>query len=152
VEAAEIDRPNPTMARHALYLAWLSEACLLEGTIDRADRLCREAVEIAQRRKERGHEAWALRLAAEIHACGPARNFDAADARFLSATALADELGMRPLTALARFGRGRLCLKRDEAAEGRKELLLARDLFREMDMRLWLPKAEEMLASLGTSI
>ena len=148
-EAAEVNRSKATMARHALYLAWLSEAFLLHGQFDEANRLCREAINVAQRRKERGHEAWALRLSAEIHSRGPSQEFEAAEAFFLSATALADKLGMRPLAALARLGRGKLWLKRGMASMAQGELLLARRLFDEMEMRLWQHKAEQALASIG---
>src|SRR5262245_29814516 len=51
-------------------LAWLSEITLLSGRRDDAVRLGERALELARTHKERGEEAWALRLLGQIHIGG----------------------------------------------------------------------------------
>jgi class 3 adenylate cyclase/tetratricopeptide (TPR) repeat protein len=118
-EAAEIDRAIPTMARHALYLVWLGEAYLLQGRFDEADRLCCKAIEISRRRKERGHEAWALRLSGEILARKSPPDLTAAAARLHSAITLADQLEMRALVASIYSGRSNALLNMGNSREAR---------------------------------
>ena len=47
--------------------AWLSEITLLSGRRDDAVRLGERALDLARTHKERGEEAWALRLLGQIH-------------------------------------------------------------------------------------
>ena len=48
-------------------IAWLSEITLLGRRRDDAVRLGERALDLARTHKERGEEAWALRLLGEIH-------------------------------------------------------------------------------------
>src|SRR5262249_20441460 len=50
---------------HAMWTAHLSEAYLLAGQIDKASTLTEHALALARERKERGIQAWALRLCGE---------------------------------------------------------------------------------------
>ena len=99
-------------------------------------------VTLAREHGERGHEAWALRLLGEIAAQGDPLDATQAERHYREAGALASELGMRPLQARCQLGLGRL--RRDRAA-----VLGAVDLFRSMDMRVWLAEAERELAGLA---
>src|SRR4030095_4845171 len=70
--------------------------------------------------KERGNEAPALRLLAEIAALQDPPNLDGAAARYGEALALAAELGMRPLVAHCHLGLAKLSWhthKREQAQE-----------------------------------
>ena len=49
-------------------LAALSEGYLLAGRLDEAMPLAQRALDVARQHKERGNEAWALRLLGEIAA------------------------------------------------------------------------------------
>ena len=49
-------------------MAWLAEAHLLAGRTDQAGELTGQGLELARAHKERGYEAWALRLLGEIDA------------------------------------------------------------------------------------
>src|SRR5439155_4366605 len=49
-------------AGQALRSAWLGESYLRVGRLPDAGRLARQALDLARAHKERGHEAWALRL------------------------------------------------------------------------------------------
>jgi hypothetical protein len=56
--------------------------------------------------------------------------------------ALAEELGMRPLVAHCQLGLGQLSRRRGKREQAREHLTAATTLYREMDMRLWLERAE----------
>jgi tetratricopeptide (TPR) repeat protein len=85
------------MGVHSLLVGWHGEAALSAGRIDEAEALAAEALDLACRYGEHGHEAWAHRLTADIAAH---RGADAAAERsYRCAIALAEELGMRPLVA-----------------------------------------------------
>jgi hypothetical protein len=53
------------MLDHAQRVVWLSEAYLLAGRLDEAYTQTQRAFEFARAHKERGHEAYALRLLGE---------------------------------------------------------------------------------------
>ena len=66
------------------------------------------ALEISHARKERGFQAYALRLVGDIAAQHEPRNVEQAEAYYHQALALAEELGMRPLQAHCHRGLGTL--------------------------------------------
>ena len=67
---------------------------------------------------------------------------------YRQALALADELGMRPLVAHCHLGLGKLYAQIGRRAEARASLSAAIELYRAMEMTLWLPQAEAALAEL----
>jgi hypothetical protein len=69
-----------------------------------------------------------------------------AEACYRQALALADELGMRPLQAHCHRGLGTLYAKLGQEETVRTELSSAINLYRAMDMTIWLPQAEAALA------
>jgi tetratricopeptide (TPR) repeat protein len=69
-----------------------------------------------------------------------------AETAYQHAIALAEELGMRPLQAHCHLGLGKLYGKMGRHDKARRELLAAIDLYRAMEMTLWLPRAEAALA------
>src|SRR5262249_11991342 len=122
-----------------------SEAYLLVGRWDEADRVARQAPSLARKRHERGNEAWAVRLLGTIAAHADQPDADQAESYYRQALSLADELGMRPLVAHCDLGLGTLYQKigRDERAQA--ELTTAADMYRTMEMTFWLEKAEAAL-------
>jgi tetratricopeptide (TPR) repeat protein len=150
-EAAEVDQQTPAMTRHALYLVWLGEAYFLQRRYAEANEACQQAIELSRQRKERGHEAWALRLHAEIRARGPTGHSAAREADFRAAVSLAASLNMRPLMALTHLGRGDVCLELGIMDEARRELLLALKLFYEMNMTLWHDRTMRALDSISVT-
>jgi len=62
--------------------------------------------------------------------------------------ALADELGMRPLVAHCHLGFGKLYGRVDKRRETREHLTIAEAMYRAMDMRFWLEKAEAEMKEL----
>jgi tetratricopeptide (TPR) repeat protein len=134
------------MARQGLQVAWLSEVHLLAGRLEEAHALAQHALHLARDYKERGHEAWILRLLGEITAPRDPLDGKQAEAFYRQALALADELSMRPLQAHCHRGLGTLYAKLGQEETVRTELSAAINLYRAMDMTFWLPQAEAALA------
>jgi tetratricopeptide (TPR) repeat protein len=124
----------------------LSEGYLMAGRHDEARRLAGLALDGSRERGERGYEAQALRLLAEI-AARQQPSDGSALARFGEALTLAVELEMRPLEARCQLGIGKLLLNAGNKREAGVALSTAVAMLGEMDMRLWLPEAEAALAA-----
>src|SRR5262249_55955264 len=101
---------------------------------------------LSREHKERGHEAYALRLLGEITSRRAPPDVEQAENHYRQAMALAEELAMHPLLAHCRRGLGALysCVGRLEQA--RAELSAAIELYRAMEMPFWLTRAEATLA------
>jgi tetratricopeptide (TPR) repeat protein len=123
-------------------MAWLAEAHLLASRPDEAGELGRQALELARAQKERGHEAWALRLLGEIATRRDPLDPAATADHYRQALALATELGMRPLMAHCHLGLGKLYRRAGRPNPAQEQLTMARTMYREMGMRLWLEQAE----------
>ena len=119
----------------------LADSYLLVGRYENALAAARGALELARRYHERGPEAWALYLIAASLAQLQRAERDEIHDNYLAALNLADELGMRPLVAHCHFGLGKPQARTGQS-EVREHLVTATTLYREMDMRFWLEKAE----------
>ena len=151
---------DPVVAQTAAMGAWfdhiiaivpLGEAHLLAGNLDEARRLGERAVDVCVAHRERGHQAWALRLLGEVAGAGSAAERAVAERHYRQALAVANELGMRPLVAHCQLGLGKLYRdsgKRDQAREHRS---IATTMYREMEMRFWLEQAEGQITGLGAN-
>jgi tetratricopeptide (TPR) repeat protein len=124
----------------------ISEGYLLAGRMQEAVQLARRALDLARAQKERGHEAWALRLLGDIAARQDPPEIEPAAGHYQQALALAEELGMRPLQAHCHRGLGTLYATIGRPDQARTELSAAITLYRAMDMTFWLPQAEAALA------
>jgi tetratricopeptide (TPR) repeat protein len=116
--------------------------------MDDAIQFARQALELSQNHKERGHKAWALRLLGEIASHPDPPDVETGEGHYRQAMALAGELGMRPLLAHCHLGLGTLYSKIGRREEARAELAAAIVLYRSMDMTFWLPAAENQMAKL----
>ena len=125
---------------YARQHAHVAEAYLLAGRRDEAAPLATIALEAARVQKQRGQEAQALWLSAEI--AGSAFESERAEADYQHAMALASEIGMRPLVAHCHLGLAKLCRRAGKRQEAQEHLSAATTMYREMDMRLWLEQAE----------
>ena len=111
-----------------------------------AAQLAGQALDLARAHKERGHEAWALRLLGEIAAHQAPPEIEPAAHHYRQALALAEELGMRPLVAHCHLGLGTLYAKTGQREQARAELSTAIEMYRAMEMTCWLLQAEVALA------
>jgi tetratricopeptide (TPR) repeat protein len=145
-QAVEHCAATRTMLFYPLCVVHLGEAYLLAGRIEDASLQAQQALKRSRDLKQRGHEAYALRLLGEIAAQGPSPDAESAAAVYRHALTLADELGMRPLVAHCHLGLGTLYAAIGQWEQARTVLSTAIALFRDMDMPFWLPQAEAALA------
>jgi tetratricopeptide (TPR) repeat protein len=130
---------------HSLKLAQLGEGYLLAGRMDDAITTSQRALDFSLKHKERGNQAWALRLLGEVSAQRNPPRLDKAQDDYGQALALATDLGMRPLVAHCHLGLGKLYRRTDNREQGREHLAIATTMYREMGMTYWLEKAEAEL-------
>ena len=129
------------------HRAWgyhaVSRACLLLGQLDEAQRLAHRSLESSQHQP--GFRAHALRLLGDL-ATHPDR-FDAAggEAMYRQALAIAQPQRMRPTIAHCRLGIGRLLHRTGKPEHAREHLIAATDMFREMDIGIWVEQGEAEL-------
>ncbi len=134
-------------ARHtASYVLWAGEAYALAGYSDDASALAERALTLAQTYKERGSQAWALRLLGEISAHCDHQAIEKAQEYYEQALMLATERGMRPLQAHCHRGLGTLYAAAGQREQARTELSTAIEMYTSMDMTFWLPQTGAALA------
>jgi tetratricopeptide (TPR) repeat protein len=145
-EAIERDLALNILSQHSLTVVHLAEAYLLAARLQQAGDQATRALALARDRNERGYQAWALRLLAEVAAHRHPPEIEQAEDHYRQAIVLAEELGMRPLQAHCHLGLGTLHTKMGRREEARAELSTAIELYRAMEMTFWLPRAEAVLA------
>jgi len=148
-EAVEAFTGMRILTFRSLSITFLAEAYLILGRIAEAREQAEQAVALAHAHQERGWESWGLKLLGDIYAHAPAE-IDQSDAEqagdaYRQALALASELGMRPLAAHCHFGLGKLYRQTSKQTQAREHLTTATTMYREMDMRFWLERAEAVL-------
>jgi predicted ATPase len=137
---------------YTLWVAWLGETYLLAGRMEDALTCALRALELSQAHKERGHQAWALRLLGDIARHRNPPDIDHAHTYYQQAIALANELGMRPLQAHCHRGLGTLYRQISQAEHARAALSTAIAMYREMAMMFWLSETEAALVEVeGTA-
>jgi tetratricopeptide (TPR) repeat protein len=137
------------MAGHSRLVLRLGEAYLQAGRVVDAADAARRALQLSRENKERGSEAYALRLLGEI-AAGPAPEArGAAETAYGQAAALAEALGMRPLLAHCHLGRARLDRRTGHTVTARQHYAAAVEAFRSLDMPFWLERCQAELRSLA---
>jgi class 3 adenylate cyclase/tetratricopeptide (TPR) repeat protein len=133
----------------ALWTTQWAEGLLIAGETERAHTVAAHGLELALAHKERGHQAWALRLLGQITAEQGHTAQKHAEDYYRRAISLAHELEMRPLLAQGHLGLGKLYRRTGGRAAAEEHVLQAASLFCEMDMRLWMTHSAAELAELG---
>jgi tetratricopeptide (TPR) repeat protein len=134
----------------SMSMVQLGEAHLLGGRVKEAWDIGTRAVALARECGERGHEAWAHYLLGEVVSHRDSPDLAAAEAHYDTSTALALELGMRPLIAHCSFSLGKLYRGVGDRRTA-QHLTTAMNQFQEMDMRFWFGKAEAEMQALKVS-
>jgi len=140
----ETEREAGTMHRlggHAMILVRLGEAYLRSARIADAERCGRRALLLSRKQGEYGHEAYALRLLAELGVSDPS-SLDESETNFLQALRRAEELDLRPLAAQCHLGLGKRYLQVGQQASAELHLNTAAAMFRELGMQSWLEQAQ----------
>jgi tetratricopeptide (TPR) repeat protein len=126
----------------------LGRVCLLLGRLDEAQRLADRAVESATGRID--FVPYALHLLGDIATHPDRVDAERAEAHYGEALALAETSGMRPLVAHCHLGLGTVCVRTGKGEQARDHLTIASTMYREMDMRFWLDRAEAELRDQAT--
>jgi class 3 adenylate cyclase/tetratricopeptide (TPR) repeat protein len=126
-----------------------SEAYLLAGRVAEASQLAQRALAHSRDHQERGYQAQALWLLGEVAAHYDPLEVEPAEAHYRQALALTEELGMRPLQAHCHLGLGTIYARTGQRQQVHAALSTAIDLYRAMEMTLWLPQAEAALAQVA---
>ena len=131
----------------AMLVVRSGEACLLADRLDPALALAEGGFTLAREKAQRSGEAWALHLLGAIASHPDPPDTEKADTHYRQALTLAEELGMRPLVAHCHLGLARLYRRTGRPHEAKDHRIIARRMFREMDMRFWLEKEEAEMDS-----
>jgi tetratricopeptide (TPR) repeat protein len=121
------------------------EGYLLIGKPEEATSLASRALESSRLHSQRSREALALYVLGEITLVGAPPDFKKAEENYQRAMALAKGLRMRPLIAHCHVGLGKLYKRAEKQQRAREHLTTAITMMREMEMGLWLEKAEAEL-------
>lgn len=116
-------------------------AYVIAGELAKAEEAFAEAYALVARQEARGYEPTLLRLEGELLARRGA-DTDLASDRYAKALSMAGELGMRPEMAHCHLGLANLYHRTGKPGEAQQHLGTAITMYREMEMRLWLERAE----------
>ena len=136
-------RPSPLAASH------MGETYLLIGQPVEAKECAKHALALARKRKERGHEAWALHLLGEIDSHGSMTALESAENYLRQSLTIAEQLGMRPLVSHCHFALGKLDLWHSKPDAAREHIAVATAMYRDLDMSFWSQKANAVILRLA---
>ena len=123
-------------ANAPLRIVRLVEAQLLAGRPNGAIQLAEQALSLSREQKERGHEAYALRLLGDVASHGDRPDAERATTYYQQARGLGEELGMRPLVARCCVSLGQLYQRTGDQHNAEECLTTAADQARELGMQL----------------
>jgi tetratricopeptide (TPR) repeat protein len=132
----------------SLNTLWLSEGYLASGHLEKASAAADEAFKLARKHKERGHEAWTLKLLGDITLLQNLPDAETAEAYYRQALALSEQLGMRPLQAHCLAGIAKADAERKLLPQAHAEIAAALELYRSMEMSFWAAQVQSVLAGL----
>jgi tetratricopeptide (TPR) repeat protein len=121
----------------------------LIGKLEEALSLASRALDLSRHHAQRGYETEALYILGEIAQIGTPTDFAKAEENYRRAISLAEGLRMRPLLAHCQAGLGKLYRRTSNYEKAKTHLANAVAMMREMQMGLWLEKAEAELKELG---
>jgi tetratricopeptide (TPR) repeat protein len=127
----------------------LAQGYLLIGKREKAISLASRALDLSRQHGDRGHEARALYVLGEIASSTDPVVVEKAEENYRQAMALAEELSMRPLIADCHVGLGKLYRRTGDLEQAKAHLTNGVAMMREMEMGLWLERAEAELKELN---
>jgi len=126
---------------------WLSDGYLMAGRVDDAAQCVERAFDLAQQTKERGHQAWALKLRADV--AQRREQIEVAAEAYHQALILSEAMAMRPLRAHCYNGLAGLHASAGAAMQARSDLAAAIDAYQSLGMTHWLGPAQAQLRALS---
>jgi class 3 adenylate cyclase/tetratricopeptide (TPR) repeat protein len=130
--AVERDRAMRRFAHHSIRLAGLAECYAWLGQAHEAQEACVQALELARKQGERGNEAHALRVLGSIAARWSAPAVPDAETAFRDGILVADELEMRPVSALCHTGLAGVMRQAGRTEQAARHFEIALALFETM--------------------
>jgi class 3 adenylate cyclase/tetratricopeptide (TPR) repeat protein len=137
-QAVSLDAASERRTSATLVLRTLAEGYVLAGQWEAANRTAQEAVERARSRSERGAEAYALWVVA-LARTSLGGDIGAAASALTVATAIAEELGLKPLAAHCELARAELYALQGDQTRARQQREQARRLLEQLQIGTWLP-------------
>jgi class 3 adenylate cyclase/tetratricopeptide (TPR) repeat protein len=135
--------------RRASTRVQLAQGYLVIGKVEEAAVIASHALDVSRHHADRSREAGALYVLGEIAQVGTPTDFAKAEENYRRAIALAEGLRMRPLIAHCQAGLGKLYRRTGNYEKATTHLANAVAMMRDMEMGLWLEKAEAELRELG---
>ena len=129
----------------------LGRAYLFDGRLGDATRIAQDGLAAARQRGERGVEGQVLLLLGDIAAHPDRFEVDTSERYYRQAQALAEALLQAPLIAQCHLGLGKLYRRTGKGEQAREHLAIAKTMYREMDMRLWVAPVEMELEELAAT-
>ncbi|MGH7391030.1 MAG: AAA family ATPase [Candidatus Rokuibacteriota bacterium] len=128
--------------QHVPTLGALGEGRLRAGFFDEAATVATRALTLARERAQRGEEASALRLLGEIALARDSADLEEAVRNVRDALTLATSLGLTPLAGRCHLDYGKLLRRAGKHHDAATHLSAALTVFRDLEMTLWLRRAE----------
>ena len=119
----------------------------MAGRYEEASAYGKRALSLTRERRERGFEAYTLLALGDLETYSP--HPETPESYYRQATALAGELGMRPLIAHCHLGLGKLYRRMGKREQAREHLTTSTTMYREMGMAYWLEQAAQAMKELG---
>ena len=135
------------IATHAII--FLVEARLAAGRGQDALKEAQRALDEVRTHRQRFVEPEVLRALGDIYAAQEPPDVSRAETFYGEALALGRAMETRPLVARCHLHLGAMLARVERLEEAREHLMRAATMFREMDMRTWLEKAEGALRAIG---
>ena len=123
-------------------LGALGEGYLLAGRLAEARHTAERMLQLTRAAGQRHGEGDALRILGEVHARANPAEAGQAEASYREALGIAEQIGTRPLAARCHLGLGMLYRATGQPESAQHHLATAATMFRDMDMRSWLEKAQ----------
>ncbi len=135
-------------ARNSWFRVQLARGYLLAGKLEEANSVANQVLASSQSQGYRGYAALSLYVLAESLLHADVSDMAKAEDDYDHAMALANELRMRPLVAHCHVGLGQLYRHTGNREKAKTHLANGIAMMREMEMGLWLEKAEGELKDL----
>ena len=136
-------------ARNSWARVQLAHGYLLVGKLKEANLVANQVLDSSLTQGYRGHAALSLYVLAESLLHADVSDVAKAEDHYDRAMSLANELRMRPLVAHCHVGLGKLYRRTGDYEKAKTQLANGVAMMREMEMGLWLERAEAELKELS---